>query len=297
MKYRKKPIVIEATQWFKNGDHPLDDCFRPFEDTGEVPVLAREGKVVRYFRHPAVDGQKVCDICNHIMHEHGWIDTLEGGHTVCYGDWIITGIKDEKYPCKPDIFQATYENLRAETEEEEPELTTVIEEAVKTIDDIDQEKEKTITEWYQKSKECESTEGLKNFLDTILSYGCHDYTTIADAFAAGLMATMQAMNCHDNGGINGYQASWIMQRFITKELCIKGPWQIQAYGDMLYPQYSYKFEKTISKDTWDFLQKEADKNLGKKFGHPDVLAHWRSIVGGTIPFGWKLIGGEDGANV
>ena len=43
------------------------------------------------------------------MESHGWIDTLEGGHTVCIGDWIITGVKGEQYPCKPDIFNATYE--------------------------------------------------------------------------------------------------------------------------------------------------------------------------------------------
>lgn len=108
MKYRKKPVVIDATQWFKNGDHPLDDCFRLFEDTGEAPLLAREGKIVRYYRHPNVDGQKVCDICNHTMQEHGWVDTLEGGHIVCCGDWIITGVRGEFYPCKPDIFEMTY---------------------------------------------------------------------------------------------------------------------------------------------------------------------------------------------
>jgi len=43
------------------------------------------------------------------MHNHGWIDTLEGGHIVCPGDWIITGVKGENYPCKPDIFEATYD--------------------------------------------------------------------------------------------------------------------------------------------------------------------------------------------
>lgn len=43
------------------------------------------------------------------MHNHGWIDTLEGGHIVCPGDWIITGVKGENYPCKPDIFEMTYE--------------------------------------------------------------------------------------------------------------------------------------------------------------------------------------------
>jgi len=41
MKYRKKPVVIEATRWFKNGDHPEDDVFRPFEDTGVIPKEER----------------------------------------------------------------------------------------------------------------------------------------------------------------------------------------------------------------------------------------------------------------
>lgn len=95
MKFRKKPVVIEATRWFKNGDHPQDDCWRLFEDTGEMPRKPREGKVVRYYRTPSMDGQTKCKHCGDIMHNHGWIDTLEGGHTVCPGDWIITGVKGE----------------------------------------------------------------------------------------------------------------------------------------------------------------------------------------------------------
>ena len=71
MKYRKKPVVVEATQWFKDGDHP---------------------EVRRYMKD-----------------ELGYIDTLEGGHVVTPGDYIITGVKGEHYPCKPDIFELTYE--------------------------------------------------------------------------------------------------------------------------------------------------------------------------------------------
>ena len=74
MKYRKKPVVIEATQRFKMGDHPAVERFRD-------------------------------DISESI----GWVDTLEGGHIVNRGDWIITGMKGEHYPCKPDIFEMTYE--------------------------------------------------------------------------------------------------------------------------------------------------------------------------------------------
>jgi hypothetical protein len=111
MKYKKKPVVIEAYRWFENGDHPQDDSYRPFEDTGKIPEEAREGKVVRYFRHPDVSGEQQCKQCGNNMHWHGWIDTLEGGHIVCPGDYVITGVKGEKYPCKPDIFQATYEKV------------------------------------------------------------------------------------------------------------------------------------------------------------------------------------------
>jgi hypothetical protein len=109
MKYRKKPVVIEAWRWFQNGDHPGDNVMRPFEDTGMLPAIPREGEVVRYYRHPEVPGTSVCRHCNRTFHDHGFIDTLEGQHTVCPGDFIITGIKGERYPCKPDIFEATYE--------------------------------------------------------------------------------------------------------------------------------------------------------------------------------------------
>jgi len=106
-KYRKKPVVIEASQWFKNGDHPQDGDER--FDSGEFKGELFEGRIVRYFRHPDVPGDKPCQHCGQIMHVHGRIATLEGGHNVCPGDWIITGVKGERYPCKPDIFAATYE--------------------------------------------------------------------------------------------------------------------------------------------------------------------------------------------
>lgn len=109
MKYRNKIVLIEATQWHKNGNHPLDDVMRPFEDTGKIPSEPREGAVVRYFRHPNVNGNRSCEFCNDIMNNHGWMDTGEGGHTVCPGDWIITKSNGELHRCKPDIFAAFWE--------------------------------------------------------------------------------------------------------------------------------------------------------------------------------------------
>lgn len=76
MKFRKKPVVIEAIQWFKDGDHWAVSRFQSVA--------------------PEMQG------C-------GWIKTLEGGHIVTPGDWIITGVKGEHYPCKPEIFEMTYE--------------------------------------------------------------------------------------------------------------------------------------------------------------------------------------------
>jgi hypothetical protein len=120
MKFRKKPVVIDATQWFKNGDHPLD--YSKTHDGLENGELRKftpeerkanqwEGDIVRYYRNPDDKGTRKCEHCGNTMHYHGWIDTLEGGHIVCPGDWIITGVQGEHYPCKPDIFEMTYEQV------------------------------------------------------------------------------------------------------------------------------------------------------------------------------------------
>lgn len=117
-RFRKKPVVVDAVQWFKNGDHPLDYS-RPYfnHENGAITTISPayrrerqwEGDVVRYYRHPDDDDQRCCEYCRHRMHDHGWIDTLEGGHIVCPGDWVITGVKGEHYPCKPDVFATTYD--------------------------------------------------------------------------------------------------------------------------------------------------------------------------------------------
>lgn len=116
-KFRKKPVVIEAHQWHKNGDHPQDHDAIGIENPTTMDsekyydYKQTEGKVVRRHRLPDMKGYAPCQNagCNDVMHRHGWIDTLEGGHVVCPGDWIITGVHGERYPCKPDIFKQTYD--------------------------------------------------------------------------------------------------------------------------------------------------------------------------------------------
>ncbi len=69
--YRKKPVVIEATQWFKMGDHAA--------------------------------------VLNNAWHNRPYIKTFEGHHLVTSGEWIITEENGNVYACEPDIFEMTYE--------------------------------------------------------------------------------------------------------------------------------------------------------------------------------------------
>ncbi|HJR01784.1 MAG TPA: hypothetical protein VKA83_09140 [Methylomirabilota bacterium] len=87
MKYRKKPVVVEARRytrknrraiiaWCKAGHEAIDDDGAPYE-TAALRIHTEEGTMQAQL-----------------------------------GDWIIKGIKGEFYPCKPDIFAATYEPVR-----------------------------------------------------------------------------------------------------------------------------------------------------------------------------------------
>lgn len=109
-KYRKKPEEVEATQWFKNGDHPEDHTVPVAHPGGE---FQSEGKVVRYFRHPDVPGEKECPHCCCRMHNHGWIDWSITGETVCPGDYIITNADGSYRTCRPNIFEEVYELVEA----------------------------------------------------------------------------------------------------------------------------------------------------------------------------------------
>ena len=101
--------IISAVQWFKNGDHPNDDCFRPYEATGKIPTEMREGSVVRYFRHPDISGNSTCGSCGCTMHEHGWIDSGGNWQEICPGDYVIL---DETYDKPNYVRRSTVEFLK-----------------------------------------------------------------------------------------------------------------------------------------------------------------------------------------
>lgn len=108
MKYRKKPTLTEATQWFKNGDHP-EDKSEPIERPGSSPGLS-EGKVVRHFRSLKIPGGRFCPDCGNVMQKHGLLQGPNGEEeTVCPGDYILTNHKGQYYSWKPEAFEAMYE--------------------------------------------------------------------------------------------------------------------------------------------------------------------------------------------
>lgn len=90
-KFRHRPVVIDAEQFqWRDGDGIPD-----------IPG-------VRYREWQLVDvghGLKK----NAPVTATAYVETLEGPLKVTRGDWIIRGVKGERYPCKPDVFRATYE--------------------------------------------------------------------------------------------------------------------------------------------------------------------------------------------
>lgn len=94
--FRKKPVVIEAKPW--NGSVGWA--------TAIIDWILTNGGTARYHEAPGRgdDGSDLASIA---------IDTLEGTMHATPGDWVIKGVQGEFYPCKPDIFEATYEAVDA----------------------------------------------------------------------------------------------------------------------------------------------------------------------------------------
>lgn len=155
----------------------------------------------------------------------------------------------------------------------------------------EKEHQDIIKSWYEEAKKM-TLEKLPEFLRHLNEDYCHDYGTICHAITASGIAAMWATD-HSCGGITGFQAGCIMWEFIKhwNYEYNKTGLKLIDYDNLLYPQYSDKFEKTIPQWIWDALQKEAKNKLDEvKDGlvHPDVKKHWENIVAGKIPFGFTI---------
>lgn len=89
MKYRKKPVVIEAVQWTGDNWEEINTFLpRPHWWLKDGSLVNKDNP-----RQPII------------------METLEGHMRADINDWIIKGVKGEFYPCKPDIFEQTYEKV------------------------------------------------------------------------------------------------------------------------------------------------------------------------------------------
>lgn len=131
---------------------------------------------------------------------------------------------------------------------------------------------------------------LVSFLERVKNTGNTGYGTAPRAIAQAALAT--AWYLASDFGITGFQGVCTMWDFIRdwEFPCNECGMKIVDYDNMLYPQYDYKFEKTIPARTFESLQKTAKKKLEEHNGcvHPAVAAHWRSIVDGCVPFGYVV---------
>lgn len=147
--------------------------------------------------------------------------------------------------------------------------------------------------WFEEAAE-QTIETLPQFINHIMNDYDHDYGTICHAVAACSLAAAWAANKHGQGHITGLQASFVMWDFIKEWMYSSNQsgLRIVNYDDMLYPQYENKFDKVISKETFDSIRKVAQERLDEvKQGrevHSDVTKHWESIVAGNVPFGYKI---------
>lgn len=109
--FRKKPAVIVATQWFRNGDHPQDGSTPIETGGGNTQARLTEGKVVRFFMATAIPGGRFCSECGNIMQHHGMMGegALNPEEIVHPGDYIVTDIKGRYYPMRPEEFEGRFE--------------------------------------------------------------------------------------------------------------------------------------------------------------------------------------------
>ena len=158
------------------------------------------------------------------------------------------------------------------------------------IEDFENSREFEVKEQLERERnEIESFDDLVAFLQRVKDTCNTGYGTAPRSIAQAALAT--AWYLSNEFGITGFQACCTMWDFIQgwqyseNECGLK----IIDYDNMLYPQYSYRFEKSITQNTFEALQKVARQKLeDREWAHPNVVRHWESIVNGNVPFGYVV---------
>lgn len=155
-------------------------------------------------------------------------------------------------------------------------------------DKYDEQKYKD--ELYERAKKV-TPEGMTEFIQELVSHD-HNYGSCVIDVAAAAIAGASIMS--RELGITGFQAGCVLWEYLEQFHHIKFPTRLLQQDDMLFPQYESKFT-TITKEVWDWLQKEAKERLSsageeENYMHPNVRRHMQSIIDGQVPFGYKVQG-------
>jgi len=126
---------------------------------------------------------------------------------------------------------------------------------------------------------------LMDYIDGLCG-GEHDYGTCVYAMSMAAVAAYYYVS--GQLGVTGFQASCadldILRRTRRMEV-----FSIVNYDDLLYPQYEHDFSKEISQNVADYIKEQAAKNLVETpDAHKNVVAHWKKLAAGEIPFGLSV---------
>lgn len=141
-----------------------------------------------------------------------------------------------------------------------------------------------------KRKDIKTFDDLVAFLKDVRDNYGNGYGEAPRAMAQAALAV--AWYLSSEFGITGFQAGFVMWDFIKGWIKTHNECGLKLvdYDDMLYPQYDYKFERTISSSVWENLQKQAKENLeSNEHASQNVITHWKSIVSGKVPFGYIVV--------
>ena len=145
------------------------------------------------------------------------------------------------------------------------------------------------SEWYELAKK-QKLETLSAFISGLVNDYEHDFGTIIHAVAASALAAAHAVNNSETGDLDPIQGGAVMAEFVKNWLGLQAPFRVVNYEDFLYPQYARRHKKVISQQVWAWLQEEATNQLKNKCTYLEAAyeTHWRSIVKGEVPFGYKV---------
>jgi hypothetical protein len=205
--YTKKPIPIEISEpWEKHGDN---------------------SHVIRAVEDMKYAAAQTCGECGKSMKVHGWVATPEGGHIVCPGDRIVTGVRGEHYPIKPWAFEETYQAYRRS-------LMT------------DEGLERTIQEIIENNFDCRCLKptGDGSFVPYDLS------GTVAKSIAAACTARIEQARREERERIVG----WLLheepykeshQETMVPRFCCLGRECLEHYSRRVSPHRTYSLNKGV----------------------------------------------------